>query len=424
MQRPRPIRWFREHPRGADAALAAIISALALVLHLVVDPEAIDETDQVRDPTWWTVLLTLCATVPIAWRRTHTYIAAGIVVTAQIVSTITDSEGGAFLGVIVMLYSLGAHRSGVVRTRVVTAIVVAILLLFVAGLLVDELNLAGFISSVVVLVTAFVVGDNIRRRREQVASLAERAERAEREQQLLAERRVAAERARIARELHDVVAHSVSVMVIQSAAARRSLTNDPDRASETLLAVEETGRTTMNELRSILGVLRSESDDQRDTVPQPSLSDVPALIDADGDIPVHLEVSGNLDTVPSGVGLTAYRIVQEALTNVRRHAGPVDRVDVTIGTDGYVVSITVADDGRGAAADPADGFGLIGMRERAASLGGSVTAGPRSGGGWIVRAELPIGGAHHPVDELRRPDRSDPPADESARPDDTAAASR
>ncbi len=387
MYHPHPITWLRAHPRGADALLTIVVVASAVAAHLWDDASVAANRDP--DPAWWTVLIVLCGTVPIYWRRTHTIVAGLVVVSAEVVAQVVGLGGAAFLGAVVAVYSIGAHTQGVRRTRAMTLITVMVIGLFVIGWI-DGLSLLDeFISTGILLITSFLVGDNLRRRREHVADLAERAERAEREQGLLAERRVAAERTRIARDLHDGVAHSVSVMVIQAAAARRNLVSSPDVAAEALEAIESTGRQTMTELRAILGVLRADS-----TVPpldpQPSLAGLAALAAAD-ELPVVVTVEGDVHSLPESVSVTGFRLVQEALTNVRRHAGPVDTVAVrlTIGSDN--VTIEVSDNGRGAgAATSPDGFGIIGMRERVAAVGGTVEAGARPGGGWRVRALLPL----------------------------------
>ena len=235
------------------------------------------------------------------------------------------------------------------------------------------------VSTPIMFAAAIVLGDNMRRRRERSAELVERAERAERERHLVAHQHVQEERTRIARELHDVVAHSVSLMVIQTAAARRQLLADPQGVDASLAAIEETGRTAMQEMRRILGVLRDVSGDAP-LSPQPGLSAIEGLTASASDLPV-------------GVELSAFRIVQEALTNVRRHAGPVQHVDVSMVRLENSLTVEVTDDGRGAAASDngEPGFGLMGMRERVAAYEGQLYAGPRPGGGWRVRAIFPVG---------------------------------
>lgn len=386
MYHPHPIRWLRTHPRGADALLMLLVVAVAVGSHLHGDSSVNDPNQP--DPAWWTVLIVLVGTVPIYWRRTNPLITGLVVVTAEVTALFIGLAGAAFIGSVIAVYSIGAHTVGVWRTRVMTAIGALVVGLFIAGWI-DGLQLLDeFISTGVLLITSFVLGDNLRRRRQHVADLAERAERAEREQGLLAEQRVTAERTRIARDLHDVVAHSVSVIVIQAAAARRNLTADPDAASAALASIESTGRQTMGELRAILGVLRTEPGDA-ELAPQPSLSRIDGL--ATGDLPLAVSIDGDVANLPDSVSVTGYRLVQEALTNVRRHAGPVDSVAVHLSVDPDRLVIEISDNGRGAGVVPAkDGFGIIGMRERVAALGGTIDAGPRPGGGWRVRSVLPF----------------------------------
>jgi len=402
-RRPSPIRWLRAHPRHADLILATALTIVSVSLHIA----EINTSDDYTEPAWWTVPLVIASVFPVAWRRTNPILCTAIVVTAQILTEIADIDGSGFVGVLVALYSLGAHSVGPRRTRLLVATSVSIGVLFIVGLLIDELNIGAFISSVVTLVTAFVLGDNLRRRREAADALQERLQRAERERELVAQRRVADERTRIARELHDVVAHSVSAMVIQAAAARRSLSTAPDNAEIALANVESTGRQAMDELRSILGVLRRSSDepvgdpdgtDGRALSPQPRLVDVATLVAAADDLPVSLTMSGDFDGLGSGVDLTGYRIIQESLTNIRRHAGPVSVVEIQVECRDDGVRIRVTDDGRGAAADDGGpGYGLIGMHERVEAVGGHLAAGWRVGGGWSVTADLPLP-AHHGAD--------------------------
>lgn len=388
MWRPHPIQWLHGHPRTADGLLAAVVTTVAVAAHLFGESPA--EDPNVIDPSWWTIVLVLIGTIPLAWRRVRPMTVVLVVVAAEVLSLFVGMTGAAFLGSVIAVYSVGAHTSGDARTRVMTAVTVMVLALFVAGWI-DGLSLIDeFISTGVTLITAYVIGDNLRRRRLHVADLAERAERAEREQTLLAEQRVTAERTRIARDLHDVVAHSVSLMVIQAAAARRNLTSAPEQAEQALSTIETTGRRTMTELRSILGVLRDDSAPTATRLPQPSLDHLDELLDA-GDLPVSSTIEGELDALPESIAISAYRIVQEALTNVRRHAGPVRAVDITLRVTDDRLEVVVDDDGRGGAADPSPGgFGLRGMQERVAALGGTVAAGPRPGGGWSVRASIPL----------------------------------
>jgi signal transduction histidine kinase len=179
-------------------------------------------------------------------------------------------------------------------------------------------------------------------------------------------------------------------MVIQTAAARRQLSVDPQKADAAMATVEDTGRTAMHEMRRILGVLRDEDGNQLLT-PQPSLGDLDGLVATAADLPVVVSADGALDDLPAGVEVSAYRIVQEALTNVRRHAGPVRQVEVSVARTCSQLVVEVNDDGRGASTTPSpNGFGLVGMRERVAAYDGELVAGPRTGGGWRVRATFPL----------------------------------
>ncbi len=230
-----------------------------------------------------------------------------------------------------------------------------------------------------------------------VANRQRLAEQLRAQQPLIARAAVIDERARIARELHDVVAHSVSVMVIQSVAGRRLLRRDPERAEEALIAVEATGQEALRELRRLLGVLRADEDDDVVGVqPQPGLGDLPGLVAsvAESGVRVELEVTGEDAPLSPGVDLAAYRIVQEALTNVIRHAGA-DRATVRVTRERRAVALEILDAGAGSGENghvrgQGGGHGLPGMRERAALYEGTLEAGPRPGGGYAVRARLPV----------------------------------
>jgi signal transduction histidine kinase len=240
----------------------------------------------------------------------------------------------------------------------------------------------------------WLAGAALRQRTVRAAQAEERTAALEREHRD-AQVAVADERARIARELHDVVAHSVSVMTVQAGAARMLLNTDPSQAVAPLLAVEETGRQAMTELRRLLGILRPD-DDSIDIAPQPGLDDLPALVDtvSEAGLQVEMRAGGTIRPLAPGVGLAAYRIVQEALTNSLRHAEAKHvRVCVDYGTE--ELHLEVRDDGQGQQSahhghGVYHGRGLAGMRERAVVYGGELEAGPEPGGGYAVRASLPI----------------------------------
>ncbi len=245
---------------------------------------------------------------------------------------------------------------------------------------------------VVVTLWVWTWGTLVRIRREHVAGLRERAEQAERERETNARIAVAEERARIAREIHDIVSHSLSVVVLMSDGAAAKVGSEPERARSAMLHVRDTGRGALAEMRRMLGVLR-ENEPGSDA-PQPGIAQLDALVaqSRTAGLPVELTVTGEPAVVSAGLGLTVYRLVQEALTNVRKHAGA-DLTAVTVRVDCRPdeVEVRVTDDGRGAGSDSvgASGHGLVGMRERVAAHDGTLSAGPRSGGGFEVVAVLP-----------------------------------
>ncbi len=379
-----PIRWLRGHPQVADCLLAGLLAVLAVVLHLTYhDPS-------VEDPSALGVALSLGATVPLAWRRRSPAVVLAVVALCQMWMEAINAGGPGWLGVLIAAYTLGAYRSGRLLWRLGGALLVVVVAFVIAGVVTGSAPWQAVVSTPILFAAAMVLGDNMRRRRERAAELVDRAERAERERLLLAQQHVQDERTRIARELHDAVAHSVSLMVIQTAAARRQLLVDPAGVDASLATVEETGRTAMQEMRRILGVLR-DATEIAPLSPLPGVAAIDELAAAAADLPVSVRAEGDLTHLPAGLELSAYRIVQEALTNVRRHAGPVQQVAVSMVRDDGSLTVEVTDDGRGAAAGAtAEGYGLVGMRERVAACDGHLVAGPRPGGGWRVRAVFPV----------------------------------
>ena len=246
-----------------------------------------------------------------------------------------------------------------------------------------------FVWTTLFFSAAWVVGYVLRRRVLQTAELRARAEALERGRAEEAARAVSEERARIARELHDVIAHSVSVMVVQAAGVRRLLAPEQERERQALETVEKTGRQALAEMRRLLGVLRTEAERPALT-PQPGLTTIQQLVEQvrNAGLPVDLELEGEPVELPPGIDLAAFRIVQEALTNTLRHAGPAHAwVRVRYAAD--ELELTISNDGVTTGADT-DGYGLVGMRERVNLYGGKLEAGPRAGGGFSVRARLPL----------------------------------
>ncbi|REE62503.1 signal transduction histidine kinase [Streptomyces sp. 3212.3] len=265
-------------------------------------------------------------------------------------------------------------------------------------------NIAIAVFKTVPFALAWVLGDSLRTRRAYLAQLEERAARLEKEREAQSKVAVAAERARIARELHDVVAHNVSVMVVQADGAAYVLDTAPDQAKKALETISGTGRQALAEMRRLLGVLRTgEHKEAGEYVPQPDVEQIDELVEQcrNSGLPVDFKVEGTPRQLPSGVELTAYRIVQEALTNTRKHGGPNAGASVRLVYFDDGLGLLVEDDGKGAPHElyeeggaDGQGHGLIGMRERVGMVGGTLDAGPRPGGGFRISVLLPLKPAH------------------------------
>jgi len=250
-----------------------------------------------------------------------------------------------------------------------------------------------FLFTVVPAIAMYLVRRAVRDRQLRAETLAARAELLEREHELRANQAVAEERARIARELHDLVAHNVSVMVVQAGAERHALPDGQDSTREALTSIEQAGRQALAEARRLLGMLRPGGE-REGLEPQPSVDQIDLLVEQvqRAGLPVRLEIEGEPGPLPAGVDLCAYRIVQEGLTNALKHAGPA-QAEVLLHYEPRGLDIEVRDDGHGLPEANGDGsgHGLIGMRERVALYGGSLETGPRDGGGFQIHAHLPLG---------------------------------
>ena len=385
----RPREWFSAHPFFADALLAAAVSAFEVFA--VLNSPTIAEGIEYRKPTVLALLVLLTSTVPIAWRRTAPMAVLVVtVVTAIAYEAMGFVSAPAALGALIALYTVVAHsdrRRSFYGAGIAAVGIVVVLLTARWG---SDPN--GIALNLIVFLTAWLVGDNVRTRRQRLAALEERAERAEQTRTAEAQRAVAEERTHIARELHDVVAHSLSVIIVQAGAARRVIEKEPVRAVGALVAIETTGREAMNEMRRLLTVLRTDGESPGPR-PQPTLTGLADLVDEcrSAGLATEVTVTGNERELPPGVALTAYRIVQEALTNSLKHAGPGAAAIVRVHYDACEVDVEVTDDGRGASSQNlGTGHGLIGMQERVDMCGGALTSGASPGGGFQVRAVLPL----------------------------------
>ena len=303
---------------------------------------------------------------------------------------LADDLSVPFAGLLVATYASGAYtdrRDGRIAAAIIALAVVTMALSVGDDPVGDALFIGGILFAVWGAATV------VRSRNELATALAARTVELEHEREEKARLAVAEERARVARELHDVVAHHLSIMVVQAGAERREVAAERPQTAEVLATIEQTGRAAMAEMRRLLGMLR-RSDDELALAPQPSLEHISDLVTQvrEAGLPVELRVEGEVRALPSGIDLSAYRIVQEALTNALKHAGPA-RARVTIRYGAAELDVEVADDGEGTPGGPAPGgHGLIGMRERVALFGGELATGRRSAGGYAVRARLPIAG--------------------------------
>jgi len=386
---PRRFRGpFARWPRAADAVLA--IAVFLATVFVVEGPGDTLATRPVADVPVAALLVFAVAGAALYWRRRVPLVVLGVAVIAW---AVTLGSGYADVGgvTIIALYSVGRYADEVGWGHAGVAAAVAV---FVADSLIGQATWGETVFGGVVLFVAWYVGRRVRLRGERAAELL-------REQAAEARRIVVEERARIARELHDVVAHRVSLMTVQAGAAKAVVTEDPEGARRAMGAVEEAGRQALDELRHLLGILRPETD-LDGLGPQPGLADLPRLVEQirGAGVDVSLATDGVPAELPARVDLFAYRIVQEALTNVLKHTGPGAHTEVRLGADRIGIVVEVLDDGHGAVVTPesgvdqggARGHGIVGMRERARLLGGSLDARPRPGGGFRVVAHLPTGG--------------------------------
>jgi signal transduction histidine kinase len=342
------------------------------------------------------LVLIIAIVAPVVFRRKHPTGAFVAAAAAGALQVALGRPAGSDVAILVLLYTLAAYRPRRISVSALavclTGAVVAIARWAPARVVHSPLN-AGevLLFFAVPTVLAWVLGDSTRYRRGYYRALEERAARLERERDAQAQIAAAAERARIAREMHDVIAHNVSVMVVQADGAAFALDAQPERAREALGAISRTGRQALTEMRRLLGVLRT-SDHPAELAPQPGISQVGDLLEqarASG-LPVTFTVEGLPRELPAGADLAAYRVIQESLTNTRKHGGHSASASVTLRYCEDGLMLCIADDGRGAAATAeAGGHGLMGMRERVELYGGTVRSGPGPGGGYQVTATLP-----------------------------------
>jgi signal transduction histidine kinase len=369
---------LRDHPFASDVALASVLAAFVL-------SEIFTSGSYLSGSNWVYVPVALLMTVALAWRRRQPLVVVIVVMgafaTQSVILDPTPTPDQELIPALIAVYSVAAHGKEWI----------AFLgggFSLVAGLI--WLGLDDFLLPTVMFGGAWLAGRLVQKRQLYAQAFEERARVLEREQDANARVAAAEERVRLARELHDVVGHSVSVMVVQAGAERLALGDERPTTRDALLAIERTGRDALAEMSRLLGILRKQGEGLA-LAPRPSLAQVEALIQTvrDAGVPVELSVEGNRIPLSPGVDVSAYRILQEALTNVVKHAGPA-RASVIVRYGSRTIDVEVTDDGRGPSNGDGLGYGLAGMRERVELHGGSLEAREGDEGGFSVKARLPL----------------------------------
>ncbi|MFD8225197.1 sensor histidine kinase [Streptomyces massasporeus] len=384
----------KAHPLALDAVLALAV-LVCMVAGSFVEPRHRDSVNWVlRTPDPLSLLLMTLGAAALVFRRRAPMAVLALTGTLSVIESVTgDPRAPVAMSAVIALYTVASTtdrpttwRVGLLTMTVLTGTAMA------AGPLpwYAQENLGIFAWTGI----GATAGDAVRSRRAFVQAIRERAERAERTREEEARRRVAEERLRIARDLHDVVAHHIALVNVQAGVAAHVMDKRPDQAKEALAHVREASRSALNELRATVGLLRQSGDPEAPTEPAPGLDRLDELTGTFRSAGLHVEVAraDQGTTLSAAVDLAAYRIIQEALTNVQKHAGPQAKAEVSVVRVGPNIEITVLDDGSGEneTEGGGGGHGLLGMRERVSALRGTLTTGPRYGGGFRVHAILPL----------------------------------
>ncbi len=373
--------WLQRH---ADGALAAALGFIFVA-------EMLFEADVERRPASIAIAALFGGSLAVRRRFPLVPLAVGIAIVELDNTLLTGiAEAGAFLvGFVIAIYTAGRFARGASAWIASGVVVIAIPVAAIEPG--QPVGFADFGFFAMFFGGPFVVGRIIRHRRERERSLVAHATKLELDQEVRAAEAVSEERSRIARELHDVVAHAISVIVLQARGGRRMLDDAPEETRAALDAIEHAGGQALEEMRRLLGMLRA-SGDEIALAPQPSLAlldELAARVTATG-LPVEVRVEGTPVELPPGVDVSAYRIVQEALTNALKHAGPA-RAQVIVRYRPHGVELEVLDDGPGDPGGGGSGHGLAGIRERVGIYGGALESGRREGGGYALRVVLPLG---------------------------------
>ncbi|PCG81832.1 two-component sensor histidine kinase [Streptomyces sp. WZ.A104] len=398
----RARRWLRDHPLAFDAALA-FCTLVAMICSSFTGPGDGQGPPSfgARTPELFSVLLmTLTAAALVLRRRRPMQVLAVTAALSAVEYVLMEPPAPVVMSTVIALYTVASRTDRPTTWKVgllTMGGLTAAAMVFGSTPWYSQENFGVFAWTGL----ASAAGDAVRSRRAFVDAIRERAERAERTREEEARRRVAEERLRIARDLHDVVAHHIALVNVQAGVAAHVMDKRPDQAKEALAHVRDASRSALNELRVTVGLLRQQGDPAAPTEPAPGLAVLDELVDTfrNAGLPVEVACAAEGIRLPAGVDLAAYRVIQEALTNVRKHAGAGARAEVSVVRVGATAEITVLDNGRGSRerttatgdeSPDSGGHGLVGMRERVTALGGALTAGPRYGGGFRVHAILPV----------------------------------
>jgi signal transduction histidine kinase len=389
MQHVRAL-WHADRGRLVHYLVAALL-ALFLVVEWATLEDALGEP---VEPRGWLITLAVIGAIALLFTRDAPFVAPLVTAGAIAVSvalvddaqSLQDATAPFLLAVLFLPWCLGTYNE---RRKAIAGLVIMEALGVWANVRFDGV-LPDFAFVGIFIAISWTVGFVLNRRAAQTSELRKRAAELEREHDEAAARAVAEERQRIARELHDVVAHSVSVMTVQAGAVRRLLLPEQETERQALETVEATGREALTEMRRLVGLLR-EQGSMPEFSPQPGLGTMSALLDTvrSAGLPVELAVDGSPRDLPAGVDLAAYRVVQEALTNALKYGGTA-HAWVSLRWRDDELELEVANDGKGDGGGSGGGHGLAGMRERVSLYGGTLDSGPRDGGGYVVRARLPV----------------------------------
>ncbi|MGV4985065.1 sensor histidine kinase [Streptomyces sp. NRAIS4] len=385
---------LKAHPLALDAAIAAGVLVCMIAGSFVTPRGTNGVTWGIRTPDPLSLLLMLLSAATLVFRRRAAKTVLAVTGTLSVIESVTgDPRAPVAMSAVIALYTVAAttDRTTTWRVGLLTMTVLTAAAMLGGPLPWYAQENIGVLAWTGIGATA---GDAVRSRRAVVQAIRERAERAERTREEEARRRVAEERLRIARDLHDVVAHHIALVNVQAGVAAHVMDKRPDQAKEALAHVREASRSALDELRATVGLLRQSGDPEAPTEPAPGLSRLEELADTfrNAGLPVEVARADQGTELPAAVDLAAYRIVQEALTNVQKHAGSEAKAEVSVVRVGTDIEVTVLDNGAGAdgRSGAGGGHGLLGMRERVTALGGTLTTGPRYGGGFRVHAILPL----------------------------------